>query len=390
MTTADTPVGTAVEINGDEIADGIAVWLEMESPTLDVEAVNRMVDTVQTDFEAAGLTTRRAPGEDGYGDLLQAFGPDAEPDGPKANEPGILVLSHIDTVHPIGTKKEGNPIRRDGDKLYGPGVYDMKAGAYLAFDAYRRLLVAGGKTKLPVRFMFIPEEERGSPFSRAYIKRAATLAKYALVTEPARDGGKVVVARKGSARFKLKTIGRPSHSGSKHEEGRSAIREMARQICDIEDMTDYETGITFNTGVINGGTGPNVVPQECVIELDCRFVRLADSEGAVEAIYNLKPYDPDVIIEVSGGLSRPPMEKANNLTLFEKARGYALEHGLDLQYTPLTGGGSDGNFTSAEGTPTLDGLGADGEGAHTLFENILVSSLEPRSRMWIKLFEGLE
>ena len=120
------------------------------------------------------------------------------------------------------------------------------------------------------------------------------------------------------------------------------------------------------------------------------FVRLADSEGVVEAIYNLKPYDPDVTIQVSGGLSRPPMEEAGNLTLFEKARGYALEHGLVLQYTPLTGGGSDGNFTSAEGTPTLDGLGADGEGAHTLFENILVSSLEPRSRMWIKLFEGLE
>ena len=133
MTTADTPVGTAVEINSDKIADGIAVWLEMEGPTLDVEADNRMVDTVQTDFEAAGLTTRRVPCEDGYGDLLQAFGPDAEPDGPKANEPGILVLSHIDTVHPIGTKKEGNPIRRDGDKLYGPGVYDMKAGRLPGF-----------------------------------------------------------------------------------------------------------------------------------------------------------------------------------------------------------------------------------------------------------------
>ncbi len=133
MTTADTPVGTAVEINGDEIADGIAVWLEMEGPTLDVEAVNRMVDTVQTDFEAAGLTTRRAPGEDGYGDLLQAFGTDAEPDGPNANKPGILVLSHTDTVHPIGTKKEANPIRRDGDKLYGPGVYDMKAGRLPGF-----------------------------------------------------------------------------------------------------------------------------------------------------------------------------------------------------------------------------------------------------------------
>ena len=134
MTTADAPVGTTVEVSGDEIADGIAVWLEMEGPTLDVEAVNRMVDTVQTAFEAAGLTTRRAPGEDGYGDLALGLRPrDAEPDGPKANKPGILVLSHIDTVHPIGTKKEGNPIRRDGDKLYGPGVYDMKAGRLPGF-----------------------------------------------------------------------------------------------------------------------------------------------------------------------------------------------------------------------------------------------------------------
>ncbi|MBT6095920.1 MAG: M20 family metallopeptidase [Rhodospirillaceae bacterium] len=390
MNSTATAVGTDIDIDGDEIVEGIVKWLEMESPTLDVEAVNAMVDTAQADFEAAGLTTRRTPGEDGYGDLLEGFGPGAGPSEARGNEPGILVLSHIDTVHPIGTKSDGNPIRREGDKLYGPGVYDMKAGAYMAFDAYRRLLSAGGKTQLPVRFMFIPEEERGSPYSRKYIKQAAGNTKFALVTEPARDGGKVVIARKGSARFKLKIIGRPSHSGSKHEEGRSAIREMARQICDIEDMTDYDKGLTFNAGFIEGGTAPNVVPQECRLELDCRFVRLTDGEAAVETIYNLKPYDPDVRIEVSGGLSRPPMEKERNEELFEMARGYGAEHGLDLQYTPLTGGGSDGNIICAEGVPTLDGLGADGEGAHTLFENILVSSLEPRSRMWIKMFEGLK
>lgn len=390
MSEWQTPVGAGTEIDGDEIADGIITWLDVESPTLETDAVNRMVDRAQMDFEAAGLTTRRIPGEDGYGDLLEGFGPEAGPDGARGNEPGILVLSHIDTVHPIGTKDKGNPIRREGDKLFGPGVYDMKAGAFLAFDAYRRLLGAGGGTKLPVRFMFIPEEERGSPYSRKYIKQAAAHAKYALVTEPARDGGKVVIARKGSARFKLKCTGQPSHSGAKHEEGRSAIREMARQICDIEDMTDYEAGLTFNTGVISGGTAPNVVPEVCEIELDCRFVRQADGERAVETIYDLKPYDPDVTIEVSGGLSRPPMEKERNEALFEAARAYALEHGLELQYTPLTGGGSDGNIICAEGVPTLDGLGADGEGAHTLFENILVSSLEPRSRLWIKMFERLE
>jgi len=390
MSATETPIGASIKIDGEEIAEGIASWLEIESPTLDVDAVNRMVDKTESDCEAAGLTTRRTPGEDGFGDLLEAFGPDADPDGARGNEQGILVLSHLDTVHPLGTKDEANPIRREGDMLYGPGAYDMKAGAYLAFDAYRRLLAAGGNSQLPVRFMFVPEEERGSPYSRKYIKQAAAQAKYALVTEPARDGGKVVVARKGSARFKLKVTGQPAHSGAKHEDGRSAVKEMAHQIIDLESLTNYDVGLTFNVGVIQGGTAPNVVPGECNIELDCRFVRLGDGEAAVEKVYNLKPYDPDVTIEASGGISRPPMEEGGNLALFEMARGFALQHDLDLQYTPLTGGGSDGNFTSAEGVPTLDGLGADGEGAHTLFENILVSSLEPRSRMWIKMFEGLQ
>ncbi|MDD9875859.1 MAG: M20 family metallopeptidase [Magnetovibrio sp.] len=374
------------DLSTDELVNGVIEWISIESPSIDAAAVNRMVDHVAQEFEAVGLETERTPGEDGWGDLIRGRAPGSS----RANK-GILVVSHIDTVHPIGTKESGNPIRIEGDHLYGPGTYDMKAGAYIAYYAYKRLLEEGGEPKLPVTFMYIPEEERGSPYSRKYIAEEARKAKYVLVTEPARDGGKVVVERKGSARFKVTATGRPAHSGSKHEHGRSAIKEIAKQICDIESWTDYERGVTFNTGIISGGTGVNVIPKDCVIEVDHRFVRLSDGQEMEARMLGLEPYDPDVTLEVSGGISRPPMEATDGiLDLFEKARAYSLEHGLDLQYTGRTGGGSDGNLTAAEGVPTLDGLGADGYGAHQLDEHIYISSLEPRARTWMKLFERLD
>jgi len=381
-----TDKAATAEISTDDLVAGIIEWIGIESPSLDADAVNRMVDHVGAEFESVGLEMERTPGEDGWGDLIRGRAAGSA----RANK-GILVVSHIDTVHPVGTKDSGNPIRIEGDNLYGPGTYDMKAGAYMAFYAYKRLLAAGGEPVLPVTFMYIPEEERGSPYSRKYIAEEAKKAKYVLVTEPARDGGKVVVERKGSARFKIIARGRPSHSGSKHEYGRSAIKEMARQICEIESWTDYERGVTFNCGLVSGGTGVNVVPETCTMELDHRYVRMADGEEMEARVLGLEPFDPDVTLEVTGGISRPPMEATDDiLSLFAKARAYSLEHGLDLQHTDRTGGGSDGNLTAAEGAPTLDGLGADGFGAHQLDEHIYISSLEPRARTWMKLFERLD
>ena len=374
------------KLDGERIAKGIGEWVSIESPTHDRDAVNAMADHVQAECQAVGLEVERTPGEDGWGDLVRA-----RTGGARNGEKGILVLSHIDTVHPIGTKDGDNRIRREGDKLHGPGIHDMKAGAYLAYCAYARLVGLGGKPTLPVTFMYVPEEEIGSPYSRKYIEEEARRAKYVLVPEPSRDGGKAVVARKGVARFVIKATGRPAHSGGQHEDGRSSIKELARQIIAIEAMTDYQRGITFNVGLINGGTGVNVVPRECEMEIDMRAVSMADGEEFCARIHGLGPNDPDVSLEITGGMNRPPFELTEATKgLFEFARAVSLEHDFDLQYTSISGGGSDGNFTAALGVATLDGMGADGFGAHTLDEHILVSSLAPRARTWMKLLERLD
>jgi len=222
------------------------------------------------------------------------------------------------------------------------------------------------------------------------IEAAAAKAKYVLVTEPARDGGKLVVSRKGVGRFDLKTIGRPSHSGSKHEDGRSSVKEMARLILEIEAMTDYDKGVTFNVGQIKGGTAVNVVPRECSIELDMRVVTEEQGEDYLARVFALQSSDPNVKLIVEGEINRPPYEATEaTMDLFQVARECAGEGGLDLHTTVTTGGGSDGNFTAAMGIPTLDGMGADGAGAHTLDEYVLISSLVPRAEMWWRLLAQL-
>ena len=375
----NTPV-----MDADEILEGIKGWVDIESPSHDREGVMRMVDAVEKTTSRIGAEIERVPGRDGYADILKVRTPWG------GDGPGILVLSHIDTVHPVGTLSDLNPWRREGDKVYGPGIYDMKAGAYIAYYAYQHLVRLGRQTPLPITFIYVPEEEIGSPTSQALIEDEARNNKFVLVTEPAREGGKIVTARRGTLRFEIATRGRPAHSGSRHMDGRSAIREMARQILRMEDITDYDRGITANVGLIQGGTGCNVVPEHCSIELD---IRVDNMELAVEAealVNAFTSFDPDVELTISGGLNRPPYEKNDGITaLFDHAKGLAEEIGFDLQ-DMKTGGGSDGNFTAALGVPTLDGLGADGHGAHTLDEFIYYSSLVERSQLMLRLFETLE
>jgi len=382
----ETTLSNAPEIDGEEILAGILDWVEEETPSDDAAAVNLLADQVQSLYQGLGMEVERTPGRDGFGDHLRVRAPGHDPD-----EPGILVLSHMDTVHPHGTKDAALEIRREGDVMYGPGIYDMKSGAYLAYYAYRHMLRSGTRPRLPVTFILVSEEEAGSPTSQALIEEKARKAKYVLVTEPARDGGKVVTARKGVARFELKITGRPSHSGVNHEAGRSAIRELARQILDIEAMTDFARGVTTNVGLISGGTGVNVVPRDATAEIDMRVATAEDGERFCEKMLSIKPHDPDVTLGITGGMNRPPFEASEGtMALFEHARACAADVGFALDTVPMTGGGSDGNFTTALGEPTLDGLGADGKGTHTLEEQIYVSSLEPRARMWVRLFETLE
>ena len=384
---AETIVNTVKSESSVDVGDvieGITRWVEVESPTSDTAAVNRMVDLVRSGLDGLPIRIERIPGRDGFADTLAARLPGA------GEGPGILVLSHVDTVHPLGTLGGELPLRRDGDKLYGPGIYDMKGGAYLAMDAFRRVARAG-TNRLPVTFLFTPDEEFGSITSRALIEREARDARYVLVTEPARDGGRIVTARKGVGRFMVKTVGVPAHSGGAHEKGRSAIREMARQVLAIEAMTDYARGITTTVGKISGGTAPNVVPEHCSITADLR-VRDADAGREMAAkILGLRPVDPGVEITVTGGMNRPPFEKSPAIAaLLGHAQGLAREIGFDLADTAMTGGGSDGNFTAALGVPTLDGLGIDGDGAHTHWEHALISSVEPRLRLMHRLMETLE
>src|SRR6185503_2132019 len=363
---------------------GIQRWVETESPTRDKAAVNRMVDLVQAEVTGLGVTVERVPGKSGFADNLIVRNT-AAGDGK-----GILILSHIDTVHPIGTLAGPLPFRRDGDRLYGPGLFDMKGGAYLALEAFRQVAKAKS-ANLPVTYLFTPDEEVGSPTSRALIEAEAKKSRYVLVTEPCRDGGKVVTSRKGVGRFEVKTTGVPAHSGARHQDGRSAIREMARQVLAIEEMTDYSRGVTTTVGMISGGTAPNVIPQHCRISADLRVRDVGAGEEFEAKILGLEPVDPGVKLEVTGGMNRPPFEKSAAIdVLFRHAQAVAKSIGFDLQHTDMTGGGSDGNFTAALGVPTLDGLGIDGDGAHTEWEHGLISSIEPRTLLMRGLLETLQ
>jgi glutamate carboxypeptidase len=370
----------SIDLGG--MIEGIRRWVENESPTRDKAAVNRMLDLIAADLDGLPVKVERLTGRDGYADMLKVR-------AGEGSAPGILVLSHIDTVHPIGTLAGALPFRRDGDRLYGPGLYDMKGGAYLAFDAFRAVARAGS-ARLPIVYLFTPDEEVGSPISREVIEAEARRARYVLVTEPARDGGKVVTSRKGVGRFEVMATGIPAHSGGSHRKGRSAIKEMAHQILAVEAMTDYTRGVTTTVGMISGGTAANVIPQHCHISVDLRVRDAATGREFEQRILGLKPVDPDVKLKVTGGMNRPPFEKTDAIeALLRRAQALARDIGFVLADTIMTGGGSDGNFTAALGIPTLDGLGIDGDGAHTEWEHGYISSMEPRTRLMRRLFETL-
>jgi len=380
----NTPLTNVTTISADDIMEGIREWVSVETPTYEAEQVNMLVDVVQQGLERAGLTSERILGRDGYGDILICRSTGAE------NTPGILVLSHLDTVHPMGSIEGKLKFRQEDDKIYGPGIYDMKGGAYVAQYAYRHLVQNGIDTKLPVTFLYVPEEEVGSPTSREIIEEIASKNKYVLVTEPARDGGKVVSSRKGVIRFDIEVQGRPAHSGSRHMDGRSAIKEMAKQILRLEELTDYDRGVLCNVGSIKGGTAINVVPEFCSVEVDMRVDNAELEKEMCELVLGFQSFDPDVSITITGGANRPAYEFTEaNQDLFNKAAIFARAAGFELEHTH-TGGGSDGNYTAAMGIATLDGLGLDGAGAHTRGEHVFYSSIIPRTNMWIHMLQSLE
>jgi glutamate carboxypeptidase len=372
---------TANPFDSTAILDGIRRWVEIETPTEAPAQVNKLATMVADGYRDLPVTIERIPGHSGCGDHLvvrSSWGQD---------RPGIVVLSHLDTVHPMGFI-ERLPFRIEGDCAFGPGIYDMKGGAYLAYHAFAQLCATAGRSPLGVTQLYVSDEEIGSPTSRALIEAEGRKAKYVLVTEPARDGGKIVTGRKGVARFEIFVRGVAAHAGTRPEDGRSAIRELANIIQTLGAMNDLKRGVTVNVGVIKGGTRPNVIAEEAYAEVDMRVPSIADSDELVPKILNLKSRTEGVSVKVSGELNRPPYEKGNaGAALYEHARSLAEEIGFDLVDTS-TGGGSDGNFTAPH-TATLDGLGVDGKGAHTNYEQMYISSIEPRARLLYRLYQTL-
>jgi glutamate carboxypeptidase len=363
------------------ILEGIRRWVEIETPTEAPDQINELATLVADGYRELPATIERIAGCSGCGDHLlvrSSWGQD---------RPGILVLSHLDTVHPLGFI-DRLPFRIEGDSAFGPGIYDMKGGAYLAFHAFRQLCVDGEHSPLGVTHLYVSDEEIGSPTSRALIVAEGRKAKYVLVTEPARDGGKIVTSRKGVARFEVFIKGVPAHAGTRPEDGRSAIHELASVIQTLQAMNDVERGVTVNVGVVKGGTRPNVVAEEAYAEVDMRLPTMADADELVPKVLKLSSRTEGVSVRVTGELNRPPYEKSNaGAALFEHARKLAAQLGFEL-IDSFTGGGSDGNFTAPH-TATLDGLGVDGQGAHTHYEQLYISSIEPRARLIHRLCQTL-
>jgi glutamate carboxypeptidase len=379
-----TPPVRAEDVDVAALLDELQLWVAMETPSHDATAVNRLADRVETFARQAGFAVDRTPGTLGFGDILAVRS--ARPgDG---NADSILILAHIDTVHAVGTLADKLPLRRDGDRLYGPGIYDMKSGVLMALEAMKLASLAGQRH--PVDLLIVPDEEVGSPSSRPVIESFARRAAWTLVVEPARDGGRIVTARKGVALCDITVRGRAAHAGVRPADGRSAIRAAARLVLELDALNDPDRGITVTTGTIKGGTGRNTVPAECQLQVDLRLPDQAAADEVMARIAAMTPVDPDITFDISVRLNRPPFAQSEaGRRLFDHAAAQAGALGFALEGM-TTGGGSDGNFTAALGVPTLDGLGADGAGAHTFDEHILIGSIAPRTALLASLIATLE
>jgi glutamate carboxypeptidase len=296
---------------------------------------------------------------------------------------GFLLLCHMDTVFPLGTLEKMPFHLREG-KAFGPGVSDMKGGIVVALTAITAVLDAGPLSR-PITVLFTPDEEISSDASRILIEKLARQASLVLVLEPGMLDGALKVWRKGVGDFTVQVNGRAAHAGGDHEKGRNAIEEMAHQVLAIQALTDYSRGTTLNVGVIRGGIASNVVPEQAVIEVDLRVMQPGEAERITAEMLSLHPFLEGTSIEVSGGISRPPMPlNETNRNAFEKVRLIAAGIGIDLKASG-TGGASDANFVAPLGIPVLDGLGPAGGEYHSEREFIFTDSLAERARLLVAI-----
>jgi glutamate carboxypeptidase len=376
-------------VNGAELTAGLRPELEpqrqamvdllgqlvsLESPSDDRPSLDRFAAELESLFGEFGPIERIVPGDAERGPHLRLTieGKDHQQ---------AVALCHYDTVWSLGTLQR-IPFSVDADGVArGPGCFDMKGGIVVLYFALRALRDRNLQLARQLQVLFTSDEEVGSPTSRPIIEQSARGAKLAYVLESPLPGGTLKTARKGTGDYLVRITGRAAHAGVEPEKGISATSELARQILALHALNDYAVGTTVNVGVVRGGTRPNVVAAEAEAQVDVRVQTLAEAERIDAAIRGLRPQLPGARLDIDGGLNRPPMERSAAMAaLFQRAKAIAAAMGVELQ-EGSTGGGSDGNFTAALGVPTLDGLGAEGEGAHAAHEHVLTESLPRRAAL---------
>ena len=381
-----------------EMLSTLRRYVEQESPSAAPDAIAALVSIIAADF--AALSPRiRLHKLSNYGPALQIDFSPAPAAGAASvaaypaserprRSPRLLLLGHTDTVYPLGTLVT-MPCRQRAGRLSGPGAFDMKAGIVQALFAFRALLVRG-PLPCPVTLLLVPDEEIGSPASRPLTERLALRSSAVLVLEPAAGAaGACKTSRKGVARYTVRVHGRAAHAGLDFERGASAIVEAAHQVIAISRLSRPAKGLTLNPGLISGGVRPNVVADLAEIVVDVRFLTASQAASADAGIHRLRPRDPRCSLEILGGVERAPFERSlATVGLYRMAAQAATELGFQLDEAAV-GGGSDGNLTAALGVPTLDGLGAVGDGAHAPHEFVVIRELPRRCALLAELITML-
>jgi glutamate carboxypeptidase len=373
----------------DELLDCLRRAVEVESPSGVKAAIDEMARFFAAEFEAAGGRVKLLDHPTAGAAVVAEFPTTSlERKGRRrTTAKPILVLGHHDTVWELGTLRS-MPFRARSGRAYGPGILDMKSGIVGALWALRALRELNVARVRPVRVLLNPDEEVASLAFRRLILAEARRARAVLVLEPAAGAGALKTARKGVGEFRLTVHGRPAHAGINPEAGVNAITELARQILRIEKIADPKHGVTLTTGVIEGGTRSNVVPEFAKARVDIRVPRLADGRRIERRVFALKPVNPKAQLKIEGGINRLPMERIRAAALFELAQDLGGRMGLELREAS-TGGGSDGNLTAALGIPTLDGLGGVGDGAHARHEHVVIRELPRRAALLAALIASL-
>jgi glutamate carboxypeptidase len=366
----------------DRVLDRLERLVSHETPSGDAARLDELAAVLADELASFGAAVTRIPVADRGTHVSARF-----PGAGAALEP-VMVLAHLDTVHPVGSLAE-RPFRLEDGRAWGPGTYDMKAGLAVVMEALALLYEAGERPRRTVHLLATCDEEIGSHTSRSLIEDGAREAACVLVPEPSLPDGGVKTGRKGVGVYTLHAAGVAVHAGIDSGGGVNAIVELAHQILGLAGLADAERGTTLNAGVIHGGTASNVVPAAARVEIDVRFRTLEEGERVDAALRALEPALPGAELRLVGGINRPPLERTPAIAaLYENARGLAAELGLELPEGE-TGGASDGCFTAALAVPTLDGLGVLGAGAHALHEHIVIEDVPRRVALFGRLFQTL-